>query len=125
VSDPQSGFVVEGSPALPACPPWCATCSVVAEVPGTRHHRGATVVVDGHDGGADIKIAVWPDYFDMPAARRNGPAVLDQPHVQVEARGLAPEIAFTPAQARALARQLDAAADAAEATPDTRTALPA
>ncbi|RSM65132.1 hypothetical protein DMB66_17820 [Actinoplanes sp. ATCC 53533] len=97
----------------------------MAEVPGTRHHRGAAVVVDSHEGGGDIEVEVWPDYFDMPAARRIGPAVLDHPHVRVEALGLAPEIAFTQAQARALARQLDAAADAAEATPNTRTALPA
>lgn len=125
MSDRQLGHIVEGSPALPSCPPWCVTCSVEEDIPATRHHRGATMLVQGHDGGRDVELAVWPDYFDMPPARRSGPAVLDQPHVRVEARRLAPEIALTPAQARALARQLDAAADAAEATPDTRTSLPA
>jgi hypothetical protein len=101
------------------------TCSVERDVPGTRHHRGITTLVSGHDGVGDVEIAVWPDYFDMPVARRRGPTVEDQPHVRIEARRLAPEIALTPAQARALARQLDAAADAADATPDTRAPLPA
>ncbi|ROO62973.1 hypothetical protein EDC02_4982 [Micromonospora sp. Llam0] len=66
---------------------------------------------------------MWPDYFDMPAVRRAGPPVLDEPHVRVELRSPDPEIALTPEQARALARQLNAAADAVDATPGTRAAL--
>ncbi|WP_326550101.1 DUF6907 domain-containing protein [Micromonospora sp. NBC_01813] len=123
MNDRQPGHTVKRSPALPTCPPWCTTCSVEEDVPGTRHHRGTTALVDAHDGGDNVQLAVWPDYFDMPASRRAGPSVLDEPHVRVELRSLDPEIALTPEQARALARQLSAAADAVDATPDTRAAL--
>jgi hypothetical protein len=57
--------------------PWCTTCSVEEDVPGTRHHRGATATVDG-PRRRHVELTHWPDYFDMPAARCGGPS--GQPH---------------------------------------------